>query len=288
MSLCILSVNMTTEEAVTWRQNSDVKVLQRFPKGFMDEKYTADAQEFFKLKDNQVPYGGMEDKGGHNLVVSHLFREFETANTKKDEKNWSPFLHQSDTRTRRLFLVESIVPLSVLEPKWDETIHEGPKAGLVPIEVVSSSTIDYDVSFWNHGGLRGGTNAVLIDDSYYLALFHSSATIPGDGIFKSYFMGAYTFSKSMPFELMGVSALPFMDQDLYQGSYAEIGNRYYDYVVFPMTLMVEDEDTLLLSFGAQDRYGMLGRLNLQKVLRTLVPVRPGNTEIYPGHNYTAY
>jgi hypothetical protein len=96
--------------------------------------------------------------------------------------------------------------------------------------------------------LRGGTNAILIDDKYYLALYHSSSTIPGDGIFRSYFMGAFTFTKQKPFELMGVSAVPFMDKDLYQGAYAEVVRRHYDYVVFPMTLTRENKDTLLLSY----------------------------------------
>ena len=61
-------------------------------------------------------------------------------------------------------------------------------------------------------------------------------------------MGAYTFTKHRPFELMGVSAAPFMDKDLYQGAYAEVTKRHYDYVVFPMTLTRENKDTLLLSY----------------------------------------
>ena len=85
-----------------------------------------------------------------------------------------------------------------------------------------------------------------------------------------------------------VAALPFMDEDLYQGAYSEIERRLYDYVVFPMTLAQEDEDTLLLSFGFQDRYGFLGKLSLASVLKTLVPARRGNPEIYPGHNYSSY
>ena len=87
-------------------------------------------------------------------------------------------------------------------------------------------------------------------------------------MFKSYTMGAYTFTAKMPFRLIAVSALPFMDKDLYQGAYAENWRRNYDYVIFPMTLTLESKRTLLLSFGWQDRYAMLGRMDLKTVLDT--------------------
>ncbi len=286
MSLAILSVNMTESERKTWCENSDMEVLRNFPTGYLNDGFDRAAEDFFKRQDNRVPYGGFQNEDGSNVVVSHLFREFVTRNTRKDEKNWSPFVHrESPNGTRRLLMIESIQPLVVVEPVWKEADIS---SGKVPVREVSHAQVAYDTSFWNHGGLRGGTNAILIDNSYYLAFFHSSATIPGDGIFKSYFMGAYTFTKTMPFQLMAVSALPFMDEDLYQGYYAEIERRNYDYVVFPMTLDQEDGDTLFLSFGTQDRYGMLGRLSLSAVLRTLVPARKDNPEIYPGHNFSAY
>ena len=149
---------------------------------------------------------------------------------------------------------------------------------MVPVETVSSAK-PVSMKFWSYGTLRGGTNPVLIhnlgnkgQDPFYLAIFHSVSTIPGDGVFKSYTMGAYTFTAKMPFRLIAVSALPFMDKDLYQGAYAENWRRNYDYVIFPMTLTLESKRTLLLSFGWQDRYAMLGRMDLKTVLDTLVPV----------------
>ena len=264
----VIGVNMTSAERKEWSQKSNIDLFQAHPT-YIPEVIMHSDDIFYSRKDNKVPYGGHRAKSGENLVITHSFRDLETGDIAHDEKNWSPFLHDlsGKNKTRSLLFVRQINPLVVMRCEWEKVYDNG----VVPLKTVSAAK-KVDMSFWGYGTLRGGTNPILIDGKYYLSIFHSVSTIPGDGVFKSYTMGAFTFSAKAPFKLMGVSALPFMDKDLYQGAYAEIWRRMYDYVIFPMTLSRESEKTLLLSFGWQDRYQMLGKLDLQSVLDTLVPV----------------
>ena len=283
----VIGINMTVSQREAWSAKSNVDVLKEFPTYLKSGKAAKDEEAFYAREDNMEPYGGHPSPGGNNLVVTHRFSDLETGDIAHDEKNWSPFLFDIEGKnvTKSVLFIRSINPLVIVRPLWSSAPRPGePGEGVVPLQTVSSAK-PVDTKFWSYGTLRGGTNPVLIQpptskkggrkkghNPFYLAIFHSVSTIPGDGTFKSYTMGAFTFTASRPFKLMAISGLPFMDKDLYQGAYAENWRRMYDYVVFPMTLAKETDKTLLLSFGWQDRYAMIGRLNLQAVLDTLVPV----------------
>jgi hypothetical protein len=272
----VIGANMTRTERSAWCANSDIDVLRASPAYLRNDKERESYEDFYGRIDNHLPYGNISSPGD-NVVVTHSFSDLETGDRQHDEKNWSPFLFdvEGKNKTRNLLFVRSINPLVVMRASWSK-VSSG---GVVPVQTVSSAKA-LELSFWSYGSLRGGTNPLLIEggwgkvgqDPFYLAIFHSVSTIPGDGVFKSYTMGAYTFTAQVPFRLTAVSALPFMDKDLYQGQYAENFRRMNDYVVFPMTLTRDTKRTLLLSFGWQDRYAMLGRLDLQAVIDTLVPV----------------
>ena len=72
---------------------------------------------------------------------------------------------------------------------------------------------------WLYGELRGGTPAVLINNSFYFSFFHSSnePKESGDDVLKTYVMGAYVFCKKPPFKILKISALPIVHNSMYTG-----------------------------------------------------------------------
>jgi predicted GH43/DUF377 family glycosyl hydrolase len=123
---------------------------------------------------------------------------------------------------------------------------------------------------YRFGDLRGGTNAIELDD-YYLSFFHSYTQLPRNAV-RTYFMGAYTFTKQKPFRLLSVSPQPIVEDWLYSGSWDPIWKRV-DYAIFPMSLiLLPDNATLLLSFGRQDTQGFYAHISLSKLLETFEQV----------------
>jgi hypothetical protein len=118
---------------------------------------------------------------------------------------------------------------------------------------------------WPYGELRGGTNAILIGNKY-LALFHSRGRVKGSFRY-TYFMGAYTFSPHPPFTLLQISRYPIVHHKLYEGPTFSTWRRKApnNYIVFPMNIY-EDNDSLMVSIGTQDRRGWLCRLNYTAIL----------------------
>ena len=65
---------------------------------------------------------------------------------------------------------------------------------------------------WEHGEIRGGTNAVLLKGrNEYLGFFHSMNNFDMESK-KSYFFGAFTFSAEPPFRLRTLSHEPILDK----------------------------------------------------------------------------
>eukprot|EP01033_Poteriospumella_lacustris_P011072 gene11072-7877_t len=107
--------------------------------------------------------------------------------------------------------------------------------------VVSMASLGH--SSYRYGELRGGTNAVDLGDRF-LAFFHSTVTLPGC-FTKTYFMGAYTFSKTPPFRLLEMSSEPVVVPWLYEGPWNPFNrNRKIDYCVFPVSLSFLPPDSL--------------------------------------------
>jgi hypothetical protein len=175
-----------------------------------------------------------------------------------DQKNWSPFLYQDE-----MLWIQRINPFTVTQPfrpentaaeKYAKVLSTEPRLGNLP---------------WKHGELRGGTNAVFLGDKY-LAFFHSSTHIPGNGL-TTYIFGAYTFTAQPPFKLIAMSPLPLMDETLYTGAWDPLKNRHIDYVAFPSTCFIKG-DEIVMSFGWQDHMGMTATFKLKHLLQTLEPV----------------
>lgn len=173
----------------------------------------------------------------------------------KREKNWVPFDYHG-----QLLLAYSIDPHRIMHPLGC--------AGLCEIFVESDKPIP-----WNWGQLRGGTQAIL-DGDHYLSFFHSSIPMCSKHSdhkeVMHYFIGAYTFSATPPFEVLSISTAPIV------GSHWYNGKKYKPYwkevqVVFPCGLLIED-DSLYITYGRQDHEMWIAKLDKQKLYDSLLPI----------------
>jgi predicted GH43/DUF377 family glycosyl hydrolase len=181
---------------------------------------------------------------------------FEGESPERREKNWIPFDYGG-----QLYLAYSIQPHRIFRP-W---------LGTCSCETVAFTTHD---ASWPWGWLSGGTPALLLDGQY-LALFHSwtpAASVHSQGETTAhYFIGAYTFSMYPPFAVTRISPTPITAPGMYSGqSYS----YYWKPVqaVFPCGLIAEGP-YLWVAYGRQDHETWVMKLDKQKLLDSLVPVR---------------
>jgi hypothetical protein len=180
---------------------------------------------------------------------------FEGNDKKRREKNWVPFEYE-----QKLLLAYSLVPHKIFTPVFG--------TGHCDTVVSSTSAIE-----WEWGELRGGT-AALLDEGNYLSFFHSSqkiATVHSHGkeIFH-YFMGAYTFAPTMPFNITHISPEPIVGKRFYEGA------TYKPYwkpvqVVFPCGF-IADDNYIWVTYGRQDHEMWVTTLDKRKLYASLVPV----------------
>lgn len=133
------------------------------------------------------------------------------------QKNWSPWEYQGN-----LFLSYTVNPHEVLYLNLlDGTCYPC-----------------YETEFfneWEFGVLRGSTPPVLVDGEY-LAFFHSGIVTSSNASFGweiwHYFMGAYTFSATPPFQITKMSPYPIISEEFYTPS------SWEKRVIFPGGLFV--------------------------------------------------
>lgn len=181
--------------------------------------------------------------------------EFPGEDPARREKNWVPFDYQGD-----LLLAYSLEPHLIFKPFLGKSCCEA-------IALTNSSMN------WPWGELRGGTTGLLVDGEY-LSFFHSSIDMPSvhsDGeVMAHYFMGAYTFSAQLPFEITKISPEPIFAEGFYNGA------RYKPYwkpvrVVFPCGY-VHDDQFIWISYGREDHECWVVKLSKKGLLKSLVPV----------------
>jgi predicted GH43/DUF377 family glycosyl hydrolase len=200
------------------------------------------------------------------------------------EKNWVPF----EYRGRTLFMVNirwsnvvSIDPLPHIDGQnfsfWDQAVEVG-------------KGFDNQLDVWKYGTIRGGTPALRLNNQSNLAFFHTKVALqPSNKL--TYFIGAFVFNYEPPFQVTAISRVPIADTLFYSGHWYWGNNRYYDYVVYPMSfIFLNDsfdplserpchreclhEQELLLTIGFQDVYGYTAKLNLLNLLDSLIEIRP--------------
>jgi len=215
-----------------------------------------------------------------HIFVAKVFYKLTTDHDRaSSQKNWSPFLYNNT-----VMFIQSINPLRVMYAKiQDYTVSDN----VVNFDSIHATTFSVQPHVhvkWSYGHIRGGSNALPIDNDRYLALFHSSLNLPFNGM-RTYFMGAYTFSSRPPFRLLSISTVPILHERFYTGPWALMKKRNLDYVVFPVSIFFNDnrvnadspksdgdKNTLFLTFGHNDEYGFLATLPLDRLLDSMAPV----------------
>lgn len=167
------------------------------------------------------------------------------------QKNWIPFEYQNS-----LFFSYSIHPHEVLKPNLE--------SGLCSRRYQTEPKLN-----WNYGSLRGSSAAQLVDGSY-LAFFHSSVYIRSSisPHFRAwhYFMGAYTFSATPPFELTQISEKPIFCNNFYSSTSSD------KKVVFPGGFAVEGSH-IYVAYGKDDREIWIATLDKEALQQSLIKIR---------------
>lgn len=170
------------------------------------------------------------------------------------EKNWVPFNYNNS-----LLLAYSILPHKIVKPLL--------KTNECKNVAFSESSIK-----WNWGELRGGTPAYLVGEEY-LAFFHSCKMMKvahsnGNRVLH-YFIGAYTFSAKLPFEITRFSAKPIVGKSFYTST------SYKTWVplrvVYPVSYMF-DEKFIWISYGKQDHEIWIAKINKEGLFSSLIRV----------------
>ncbi|MCB1119716.1 MAG: hypothetical protein KDK65_07135, partial [Chlamydiia bacterium] len=166
------------------------------------------------------------------------------------QKNWTPFNYAG-----QLHLGYSITPHVILVPTLNGSTSVA--------ETETPNT-------WIWGPLRGGTPAELVDDKY-LTFFHSvcfyKSPYSKQNTLLHFFFGACLFNSEPPFEIEKISPHPIFSKKLYE-------TRHFEpkVIVYPAGLIVR-EDHILLSYGVNDHKMFIARLNKEKLLKSLKPIR---------------
>jgi predicted GH43/DUF377 family glycosyl hydrolase len=172
----------------------------------------------------------------------------------RQEKNWTPFAYQDE-----LLLIYTISPHIIYHP--------------IPGTSFATTFAENKMLFpWQWGVLRGGTPALKVGDEY-LSFYHSSIPLPtlhSQGKNRlHYFMGAYTFSSSPPFEVTRMSPHPIIGKTFYTGPAYKTWKPLR--VVFPGGF-VFDENFIWVVFGKQDFEMWVVQLDRKKLFESLQSV----------------
>lgn len=220
-------------------------------------------------------------------------------NSTENEKNWTPFEFNNrqslpHVHGNSMYFVKSVQPFHVVRTYVDETISFMGQVDTINI----AEDLDEKSCFpfaWasTQPMLRGGTPAVRYAKSSYLAIFHSSNNISSadnhnfNGILKTYFMGAYTFTSNATghFHISSISAYPILDNTdvsvWYKGKwlYRPAAFGLIDYVVFPTSLFIGTAGSaeggqryVYIAYGYQDEEAWILRIALNTLLGSMLQV----------------
>jgi hypothetical protein len=230
----------------------------------------------------EVGYLQLDLEPSGHVVISQLFEHVQWSGQRGKEKNWISFLENGDYGD--LLFVQQINPLHIVKPTIEFDFTS--RLNISRIQSVSLSPLIPDI--YEFGDLRGGTNAILLDDRHgvhppqFLALFHSRKIL-GTSNRMTYFMGAYTFSCTAPFRLLSISSIPLVDTALYTGPWFPF-HTPADYVVYPTTIFMNNTKTIFLVMGHNDNLGYMYAINLRKLLSTLDPIESfQSAALHPVH-----
>ncbi len=231
---------------------------------------------YIVYSDNREP---KISKGGFRVYVAELqlqngeflmstpecLSDFEGENVQVREKNWVPFNYNNT-----LLLAYSLTPHRIFHPLLNKTGK---------CQTIAETATDL---LWDWGVPRGGTPALLINHKEYLSIFHSSnriATIQSENKpITHYFMGAYIFAATPPFEILRISPQPIIGKNFYSKT------PYKPYwkpvkAVFPCGLTF-DSRYIWIAYGKDDHEIWIAKLDKEALLQSLVPLNPAPSKIH--------
>lgn len=216
---------------------------------YSDNKEEKLSKGGFRVYVGQLTFDG--EKFSVHAIECLSKYEGETRNLR--EKNWVPFDYEG-----QLLLAYSLSPHRIFRPLLDSS-------GQCETVAISEKPID-----WDWGELRGGTPG-LLDDGAYLSFFHSwkdmSSIHSENKTVSHYFMGAYIFSPSPPFEITAISPKPIIGKGFYTGqSY----KPYWKPVkaIFPCGFVFDDH-FIWVAYGRDDHEIWIVKLNKKGLLGSL-------------------
>jgi predicted GH43/DUF377 family glycosyl hydrolase len=163
------------------------------------------------------------------------------------QKNWVPFEYGD-----QLFFTYSINPHEILYPNMATGECHLAFETRVPIN-------------WNYGTLRGSTPP-LMDENEYLAFFHSGICTRSEGTGWQekwhYFMGAYQFSASPPFQMTKISPFPIFDPHFYDNPPTEKA------VIFPGGFVISGNN-IYVAYGKHDEEIWIAHLDKTRLKESL-------------------
>lgn len=166
------------------------------------------------------------------------------------QKNWMPFVHEG-----KVYLVASVCPHIIYElsfyPKVTcKKVYETPWESPWPIKL----------------GLRGNTNAILLDDGNYLATFHTSQY---NGNICHYDNGCYIFEGKPPFKVIKCSSKTYLPADAAVHPHFRKANIIR--CIFPVGLIKESE-RIIISYGDNDSIVKILDTSLDNLTNLMVEV----------------
>jgi predicted GH43/DUF377 family glycosyl hydrolase len=229
-----------------------IVVKDRLMIAYSDNEEPKISKAGFRMYLAEVLYDGVN----FSLKDIERISKYEGESKSIREKNWVAFDYEG-----HLLLSYSLSPHKVFLPVFGTETCDTLFTTNVPLQ-------------WKFGILRGGTPAIKIGDEY-LSIFHSSismSSLQSQGqTMLHYFMGAYTFSASPPFELKRMSKEPIVGKDFYNGP-----NHYKPYwkpgmYIFPAGILIE-QDTIWLAYGRQDHEIWIAKLGKRGLLDSLIDI----------------
>lgn len=166
---------------------------------------------------------------------------------KHSEKNWIVFFHKN-----KLHVDYGVNPHVVLEINSD---------GNVAKEYSSQA----DLSVWQYGTPRGGSNPVLIDDEYF-TFFHSSTNWRTRKPGRQYHMGALAFESKPPFKITRISTEPLLS-----GNPDDVWHENKPMVVFPCGVIFDGKNHFVTG-GSNDLQTFWAELPHAKLIEEMVAV----------------
>lgn len=178
------------------------------------------------------------------------------------EKNWMPFAGDGEG----LHFIYSITPHEILNVAL-------PQKGQITSEIPHRQQPILSQEDWptQWGIPRGGTPAQLVDGEY-LTFFHSAAE-DHRGL-RWYFMGAYTFKATAPYEITRISPYPILFKGIYDSPHENTSNKRIR-SIYPAGFVVKNtdgKDLIHLSCGENDSKVKIVTLDKEALLKSLKKV----------------